>query len=179
DEMIDAALVCTLPIALVMLEVVSARKMTSGSTGIGGVSTVFATVVLSPGKTVAVTWDGVTPGAARAAAAVTWTMTRTAPSAARLERDRRLSITTPSIAVAWSRSPDRCPRPAWAERPTGRDHSSSRQRSSGSCGHGSRRRQAWVRVVHAPAAGGAQAPRSGLGARGEWPARRDSNPRPT
>jgi hypothetical protein len=54
-----------------MLPVVSARKKMSGLGGIGDVSTDFEIVFDWPGRRVAVTVLGVTPGAAAAAAAMT------------------------------------------------------------------------------------------------------------
>ena len=86
--MIVAAFACTLPIAPLMLDVVSARNTMSGSGGIGGVSTVLATVVLPPGSSVAVTLVGDTPGAASAAPTVSWTMSSAAPSEASMPRTR-------------------------------------------------------------------------------------------
>jgi hypothetical protein len=54
-----------------MLPVVSARKKMSGFGGIGDVATDFEIVFDAPGRRVAVTVFGVTPGAATAAAAMT------------------------------------------------------------------------------------------------------------
>ena len=65
--MIEVALVRTFAIAAFMLNVVSARKTMSGFGGIGDVSTLFATTSVWPGRRVAVTDVGVTPGAAYAA----------------------------------------------------------------------------------------------------------------
>src|SRR5690348_16080013 len=101
--MIAPACDCTFAIAPLMLDVVSATKITSGFGGIAGVCTTFGIVMLPPGFSVAETDGGSTPGVvARAVAAATpaRSMTRTRQPRLETSRGRRVAACiAPSFQV--------------------------------------------------------------------------------
>src|SRR6266545_1073940 len=97
--MTDPACACTLAIAPLMLDVVSATNMMSGFGGIDGVCTVFVTTSDWPGLSVAVTDAGSTPGTADA---VLMPATSASSNAAQSdERLRLLRFLTSSPLCSW------------------------------------------------------------------------------